>query len=285
MYKLTIENDLGGRLEFQDLYGPYQITEIEGLNPPTATINTTEMGLIDGVRYSSSKLAARTLNIAFAILYDVESNRLNAYKVLRAKRRVKVSYKNDHRDVCAYGYVEKVAVGYYDQTQIVTATILCPSAYWSAAQSVVSDMSVVNKTFHFPFGSTAAKEVVFGYIDPIASTDIANDGDVDTGMVIELYAREALSNPTVYDYTTKDYFGLDIDMQQADLITVDTRAGNKTAILTRNAKDTNVFYAIRKGSKWLQLPTGGGVYVYSVGSGEATALAVTITHDDQYEGV
>ena len=84
---------------------------------------------------------------------------------------------------------------------------------------------------------------------------------------------------------TGDYIALDFTMQEADLITIDTRAGEKTITLTRNAVRTNIFNALVRGSTWLQLDFNGGVYAYEVGSGNAGDLVVTINHTNIFEGV
>jgi hypothetical protein len=105
-------------------------------------------------------------------------------------------------------------------------------------------------------------------------------------MIIELYARTAVSNPKIYNYITQDFIGINYTMQQADLITIDTRQGQKSVTLLRGGVETNLFNYVIKDSTWLQLPANGGTFVYEVGEGYDTAdLAVTFKHYNMYEGV
>ena len=68
MFEITLENANGDQLNFAQ-NSAFTVTEIDGLNPPPATINTSQIALIDGAKYNSSKLNMRTINIAFAIEY------------------------------------------------------------------------------------------------------------------------------------------------------------------------------------------------------------------------
>lgn len=288
MYNLIFENERGNTLRLSpisDMSTPFAVVDIDGINPPKAAINTSHLALIDGAQFNSAKLEMRTINVAFVIQDDAAANRVNVYKVLKTKHKIKIYYKSDTRDVYIDGYVESIDVEYGGNPQQVTVAVLCPYPYWQAAQSVVDDLTSIISTFHFAFASTAQPEIVFGYIDPLASIKIDNGGDVETGIIIELYASQAVTNPKVIDYETGEYIQLDMTMQDADLVTIDTRIGHKTATLLRDGATYSVFNAIAKGSTWLQLAIGGSTYTYTADGGAATGLAVTISHTNIYEGV
>lgn len=298
MYKLILENEKGSQLTFNQIGGAYQITDIDGLNPPAATINTSEVALMDGQKFNSSKLQMRQLQIAFAIQPPAEINRIAIYDVVKTKQWLKILYSNNSRDVFIEGYVQSLVIDYFASKQIATLVVLCPQPYWNGAQSVVSELSQIADMFHFPFAALAEPEeaepdeyteynrqLMFGYVDVTSNVEITNDGDVATGIIIELQALDAISNPKIIDYVTNDFIGLNYTMQAGDVITIDTRAGHKTVTLTRNAQQTNLFNYLMKNSTWLQLDYSGGVYIYEVGSGLAGNLAVYITHYNQYEGV
>lgn len=288
MYSLTFTNERGKEFTLSpaiDMTTPYAIVDIDGINPPKATINTSQLALIDGAQFNSAKLEMRTINVAFVIQDDAEASRVSVYDVLKTKHPIAVRYTSSTRDVRVDGYVESIEVDYGGNPQQVSVAILCPYPYWQAAQSIVSDLSSVIGLFHFPFASTETPEIVFGYIDPVISIDVENGGDIETGIVIELYASEAITNPRVIDYETGDFIQLDMTMEPADLVTIDTRVGHKTATLLRAGESVSVFNAVAKGSTWLQLAIGGSTYTYTVEGGAATGLSVKITHTNIYEGV
>jgi hypothetical protein len=319
MYSFTLENERGNQLAFNQLGGPYTIEEIHGLNPAPATINTSEVALLDGQQFNSAKVQMRTLSVAFAIEYDAAENRIAAFRVCRPKHKIRAYYVSETRDVYIDGYVQSVDVTYFDMKQVCTVTILCPLPYWRVAQAVIDEMSSVVPMFHFPFASTGTMvvasalltedgtpvltesgetifagvstygendgELVMGNIDMLASINIANNGEVETGIIIELQANGPVTNPKVYDYETGDFIGVNFTMQAGDLITINTMAGEKSVTLLRNGVTTNIFNSLMKGITWLQLPFGGGVYTHEEESDLPGNLVINICHFDLYEGV
>ena len=286
MYELILESKEGYQLHFNQLGGAYSIKAIEGLSPAAATINTNQNALIDGATFNSSKVQMRTMNIAFSIDQDPEQNRIAAYKVLRPKEPVRVYYISDRRDVFIDGYVQSVTVTHFEPKQTLTVMIQCPFPFWKKAQEIVNYISAVTPTFHFPFASLADPgELIFGIISDLPSVIVVNDGAVDTGLTFELYASGSVSDPKIYNYKTQEYFGLDIDLVEGDLVTIRTGQGEKTAVLLRQGVETNIFNLIIEGSTWLQLPAGGARFIYTIETGLADQLDITIKHYDMYEGV
>lgn len=284
MFSLTLENKNGDRLTFEQ-NSPFTVSEIQGLNPPSATINTSQIALMDGAKYNSGKLNPRQINVAFAIEYSAAQNRIEVYKVLKSKQWVRLYYKGDYRDVYCDGYIQSIDIAYFAMKQIVTCAILCPSPYFKEAQEIVNELNNIISAFHFPFASTAAPQIEFGHFSNDVGLTVENDGDVDCGMVIELYARSAITNPKIFNYITQEFIGVNYAMQTADLITIDTRQGQKTATLLRNGIETNIFNYVMQGSTWLQLEADGSTFVYEVGSGVLGDLLVTFKHYNLYEGV
>lgn len=285
MYELTLQNEEEKQIVFNQLGGPYTITAIDGLGPAGATINTNVTALIDGGTFNSSKVEMRTINLAFVIEYDVEVNRLAMYKVIQPKKPITLYYKSELMDVFINGYVESLTVGHFEQKQTVTASILCPFPYWKNAQEIVNELSAVTDMFYFPFASTEEPEIVFGEIDVTSDAVVDNNGTVDTGLTFELYARGTVINPKIFNYVTQEFIGINFTFQAGDLVTINTQKGQKSISLLRNGVVTNIFNSLMKNVTWLQLPSGGAAFVYTVEDGLISNLSVTIKHYDLFEGV
>jgi len=284
MFKLVLENKIGDQLQF-GAGSPFTITDIQGLNPPDATINTSQIALIDGSKYNSAKVNPRQINLAFAIEYSAAYNRIQMYKVLKAKQWIRFMYTGDQRDVYIDGYIQSIDIAYFEMKQIVTVSILCPAPFFKEAQIIVNELKNIISAFHFPFASTASPQLVMGYYSNDAGITIENTGDLECGLIIELYARSAVSNPKIFNYITQDFIGVNYSMQTGDLITIDTRKGEKTATLLRGGVETNIFNYVMKNSTWLQLEAHGSTFVYEVTSGVLGDLLVTFKHSNLYEGV
>lgn len=284
MFEIIFENEDGKRL----LFGagtPYTITEFQGLNPPKATINTNQAAAIDGATFNSAKTQMRSVNIAFAIETNAEENRLAVYEVVQPKSLLRIYYKSDKLDIYIEGYVESVDPSYFVKKQIVSVAVLCPQPYFKGAKEIIDELSAIIPKFHFPFHSTEEEPFIAGIIDTVTSVSVKNSGYVPCGLIFEIYARKPVSNPKVFNYSTNEFFEINIDMQTGDLITVTTGQGNKTITLLRGTQRSNIFNLLSKNSTWLQLPIGGGVFVYEVGTGNVVDLVVTIKHHDLFLGV
>lgn len=284
MYKLVLEDVKGNQLTF-GMGGAYTISEIEGLAPPKANINLSDMALMDGQHYNSAKVETRTLNIAFAIETDAEQNRLNAYRVLRIKQPIRMYYSSDLRDVYIDGYISEIGVTHFAMKQIVTVSIICPSPYFKSAQEVVNELSAIVSGFHFPFAITEENPIPFSFVQMLSNVTVENLGEVDTGLIIIMYATDTVTNPKIFDYETQDYFGINYTLQAGDQVTINTMSGEKTVTLLRDGEETNLFNYVMEGSKWIQLDGISKSFVYEVGSGSIGDLSVQFKHFNLYQGV
>ena len=285
MYKLILEDELHNQIVFNELGGAFQITDIQGLNPPSADINTNDVALIDGQTFNSAKLQMRTINLAFAIDYEAERARMEVYRTVHSKKPIRLYYQSEYRDVYIDGYVQAVDISYFEMKQICTVSILCPQPYLKAAQEMIDEVTAVVPMFHFPFASTADPELVFSVFDATSHKLIENDSGIDTGMVIEWQAIFQVTNPKLYNFDTGEFIGLNMSLQKGDKVTISTAPGNKTVTLLRNGVESNIFNALMKGSTWLELRPGINDFYMEIRTGNLTNITTTIKYQLNYEGV
>ena len=285
MYSIYFQNENSEKLEFNQIGGDFTIENIDGLYPANATINTDTTALLDGSRFNSSKVNAKEILFAFAIEKNAAENRVKIYRVIQTKKPITIFYKSETRDVFIEGYVEELNISHFARKQVATVRILCPYPFFRAAQETINQIRNIKPKFHFPFASTEEPELLMGEIDVVSSIFIENDGAMETGMTFELYAKGPIVNPKIYNYITMEFFGLNFSMETGDLITITTSQGNKTVKLLRDAQIINIFNYIEEGSSWLQLPSAGGVFIYTIEEGTKVNLEITIKHFNTYEGV
>lgn len=283
MFNLKLKNRKGDTLEFNN-NSPFTVSEITGLSSSSAIINTSEIALVDGAKYNSSKVNMRTINLAFYIEREAAKNRVEVYKVLKSKQWVAIHYSGDYRNVYIEGYVESINIDHFAMKQIVSVSVLCPFPYFKDAQTIINELSNIISAFHFPFAIATERPIPFSYIEAIPSTTIINEGDATCGMVIKLYARGKVKKPKIFNYVTHDFIGLNVEMQMGDMIIINTQMGNKSIQLLRNGLYSNIFNSLMKDSKWLQLDAGENVFIYEVEEG-VSFLDVRFIYTYLYEGV
>lgn len=282
MYSLIVENEKGEQMELTNNRN-YDVLEVAGTNPPVAAINTVNVAGLDGSRFNSSRVEQRNIVIALNIHHPIEANRLALYNLFRVKRWVKLYYQNSHRNVYIEGYVESFENNPWTQLQQPQISIICPKPFWLSAADTVVSFSNSQALFEFPFSIPAAG-IEFSRREQIAMTSV-DVGEIETGGIIQFYATtNQILNPKFYNRTTQQFFGLDFDMYQGDLITVNTQQGQKSVTLLREGVTTNILADRTAGSTWLTFIPGENELSFDADEGAAN-LQVSLTLTQKFEGV
>lgn len=282
MFEITIQNQYGERLSLTNT-PDYTVYEIDGLGPGNATINTSTVATFDGTRFNSSRLEQKNLVISIAINEDVEQNRIRLYQYIKTKQPIRVYYQNQSRDVYIDGYVENMEIGFFEQKQSVQVSIICPDPFFKDVDEYITELSKIIPLFTFPFG-IEEKGVPFSELRPGIIKSIINEGDVESGVIIELLAIGPAKNPKIYNVDTREAFGLTVEVQEGDKITINTNPGQKSVTLLSNGTETNIINAIERGSSWFKLRAGDNVFTY-IADELAENLICYFKHVDKYEGV
>lgn len=281
MYTLIAQNKYGQQLELTHNEA-YVIESIDGLDPPDAQINTTKNANDDGSVYNSSYVDNRVITITLAINGPAEANRINLYKYFKSKMPVRLYYSNDTRDVYIDGYVQRMPIGFFDKKQIVQITIFCPKPFFNGSENEIVDFSSVNPLFEFPF--SIEQPIPFSELLIEQEKDIINNGDVETGVLIIMRARGNLTNPTIYNVETNEYFTLNVSMVEGDEIQINTKKKEKSIVKISNGVTTNIIGNLKNGSTWFQLNPGDNIFTTTAATNPENLDTYCII-TDQFEGV
>ena len=281
MYTLIAQNKYGQQMELTH-NDAYVIESIEGIDPPDAVINTTRNANADGSVFNSAYVDNRQITITLAINGPAEANRIQLYKYFKNKYSVRLFYKNSTRDVYIDGYCKNIQIELFNKKQIAQITILCPEPFFNGTENEIVDFSSINGLFEFPF--TITDPVPFGEILLEQEKDIINSGDVETGVEIYLIAREALTNPTIYNVDTNEFFKLTLSMVKGDEVYINTKKKQKTVQFTHNAITTNIIGQLASGSTWFTLNPGDNLFMTTADTNPENLDAYCVI-TDQFEGV
>ena len=282
MFQLTLENERGKQMILHPST-QYVVTNIQGLTPPTATINSSVVALQDGEVYNSARVKVRNIVISVKPQPDVEKNRIALYDAAKTKRWCKLYFKSDNRDVYIEGYIESVDGSLFEMSQEIQISILCHQPYFVAMETIITEMSKTLDLFEFPFAIEKEGIEISRIEDDLVKT-IINSGDVETGIVIEMLASGNVVNPTIYNADTRGSFGLNITLQMGDKVTINTTPGKKSVILTRYGIERNIINNITKNPEWFKLLPGENTFTYSCQDGEES-LSVRYLCESKFEGV
>lgn len=258
MYKLSVQNERGKILELTN-NPKYSITSITGLNPPSATINTSTVTNFDGARFNSARVNVRNLVITLCPEAPVETNRIALYEYFKTKQWCRIFFKNGSRDVYIDGYVESMECNPFAQKQQMQISILCPQPYFIGLNDTSSTLNNVVPLFESPFSLPQEGIELSVYIvnEPIT---FVNTGDIRSGMLFSFAFEGDVIELTIVDSNTRESLTIEYEFHAYDLLTVNTNKGNKSIMLQRNSQTINLINYVTDASVWLQADTGANSF-------------------------
>lgn len=282
MYSLKVENERGNTLELTNNPN-YIVYKIEGLNPPQATINSSVNTTTDGSSINSVRLENRNIVIYVTIEGDVEANRINLYKYFPVKKRIKLYFKNDTRDIYIEGNVELIECDLFTNKQIAQISVICPKPYFKDVQNLITTFGDVSSMFEFPFSISKTGIEISG-VTTNQRRSIINTGDIETGVIIKLFSTGTVVNPVIYDVLKRTQLKLNFTMLASDTIVINTNVGEKSIELIRDGVTYNAMGYMAQNSDWFILEAGDNVFTYDADSGNSY-LQLTFTTAILYSGV
>lgn len=300
---LTIENHLGESINIE-LENPeksgFFISKIEGLGPPKAIINTSDMATNDGSLFNSSRVGQRNivLTLGFLSKPTIEYVRQLTYKYFPIKKQIRFQIETDNRICETYGNVESNEPIFFSSMTGTVISIICPDPYFYSTGEdgvTVSTFYAQDPLFEFEFSNESLTEnlIEFGNIISVPEQTIYYEGDADTGIRMYLHALGAVENITIHNTQTRKSMRIDTDKLASltgfgfgagDTIIISTIKGAKSIYLLREGNYINILNCLDRNSEWFQLSKGDNVFAYEVESG-FTNLEFRIENQTLYEGV
>lgn len=298
---VTVTNYLGESLKMEltrpEVTG-LAITDITGLGPAQATINTTDLSTTDGAIYNGARLEKRNivLTLDFRFAKSIEDVRHVTYKYFPIKRYLTLTIETDSRTLDAFGYVETNEPTIFTDFETTQISIICPDPYFYDAEGTqVAMFAGIEPVFEFPFenNSLTEKLIEMGAITHVQQKTVPYDGDAEIGMTITIHALDAVKDIIIYDARTREVMRINTDFVgtltgqafgSGDDIIINTKRGEKSITLLRGGDKTNILNCLGKGSSWLQLRKGDNIFVYNATYG-ALDLQFKIENQIIYEGV
>lgn len=280
-FNLSVENKRGDVLTLTN-NEKYNVLSVDGLAPPTATVNTTTNATSDGATFNSSKINERNIVIQLAIEGDVEKNRIELYRYFKVKQPCKVLYKNGTRDIFINGYVESFECNFFEMKEVAQISILCPRPFFETQDEIDFDFASVTGLFEFPF-SIDSDGIEFSELVVGEERNVVNHGDVETGMIIKFTAAGACTNPSIYNTETNEGIKVNVEMAEGDVLEINTNKGSKSITLNSDGVITNKINALDRSSTWLQLESGDNSLLYTADTNPDNLLC-NLIYSSLYEG-
>lgn len=297
---MTVVNPKGEQLKLElsnpDTSGLI-VERISGLGPTMANINSFDAATMDGGIYSSSRMTERDITIDLIMMFapSIEEARLRVYKYFPIKKKVKLIFETDQQKRWCEGYVEKNEPNIFSDRESTQISIVCPTPYFFTEGAANQVFSGVHALFEFPFSNESITDnlIEFGEVMIETRTVFDYDGDIDTGLTINIQVLNVASNIVLYNVDTYEQLKINTDMiskitgtnlHEGDVIIISTVKGNKYARLLRDGVYTNIISAIDKASDWFQISGGKNTFDFKAETG-TNELVITLSYNTVYGGI
>lgn len=244
--KLEVTNARGNVLTLlmEEDDGPYQVAEIEGLDPGKAALTSSRNAGVDGEVFQSATRPARNIKIKLDLDPDFdadtyESARNDLYRWFMPKAKVKQRYYMStglYLDI--EGIVESNDSPIFDEDPDVAISLMCYDPDFIDGRMVSVD------------GLT---------VDDSTNTTIDYPGTVEAGTVITLTFNRTVDDFTIYNQdeggtlSRLDFTG---PLLNGDQLVISSLQGNKGITLTRGSVTSSFLYGRSSQSDWIKFSEG-----------------------------
>ena len=299
---------------------------ITGLESVEAEMADLEYASVDGVIAARRKFPGRDLEITL-----LPADRVNDSQVWRRnisyqfppKKHVKLTFTSPSRTVYTEGVVLYNEFAAWSSQPMVTVHITCPDPYlYTDTTTTANKSSKSGALFSYAFSNESLSEALIELSTNTVSGDyILYNGDIDVGFTATLTVTKQMDtimllnsltqsgitlDGTVVNTITGDTGGFKVD----DIITINTRPGQKAVTLTRatasgtayvynqalvvnadsSTTDWNILGCVKTGGVWPTLTYGQNAVAVTANqsqtgvSNAAGDITFTISYEGAYEG-
>lgn len=238
-----------------------------------------------GVYIDSTSLEERAVSIPGWVigedLADMKDNMTVLNRLVNPQHELELTLFDQYVLRFKPDYSIKYATPYEENNEVLCQFLIqgtCADPMFSTKNGILTQIALVLPKFHFPLIIPEDNGIILGLRQPNLLATIVNDGDIDTGMVIEFSCNTTVVNPILLHVETQEFIKINKTITPGETITVSTVSGNKYVKGYHDGQTENYFKYWDWDSTWLQMYRGVNVLKYDADSGvEGLAVSVSFT--------
>lgn len=258
-------------LPLREVTAGLSVQSIDGLDPVSAIMATTDYAQRDGAYFHSARRGVRDIKFTLGLEPSyghgtVAVIRKNLYSYLMPKTNVRMRFRMDQgQSYDIWGRVESFDTPMFVKDPVANINFRCfnPDFFepaWTTHTLTSSFWSEVN--------------------------DIEYEGSVSTGFIFSGGLNYGFSGLTLRNQTADvgvRYLQFDYDFLANDWLTIDTTPGAREALLKRGGVNRSLLHALNPNSRWWELQPGNNKVTFTF-NGIATQ-SMTMGYNRKYGGL
>lgn len=290
-----VQNSLGEVLDLMGSRDRFVVESIQGLNPPPATLNMSNIYGMDGARANTRFLNTRNIVLTMRLRGDQEASRQELYRFMSSKDALRFFFQNNNRNVYIDGIVETTEDDMFVRSQSMQVSIICPDPFFRDVNEHVVELQNTAAGFTFPFSIDQDDPIEFSSYEDHRTTEVDILTMTETPFELFIEPLETLPYWTAFriqNLLTGEKIGqagwpvaLDT-FEPGDVLYINTDPFRPQFIATRGTAVYNRIPAMDSGSTFFQLHPGQNVFGYNTSPGtDASKIRVTMKYRNLYRGV
>lgn len=291
--RLDLINAAGERINLTDNNFAW-LTDFDGQTTGKASLSSATIGGLDGDIVNNVQVDPRTvvLDLRIKSNNNVEVAKREILRFAKLKQTATLEWTQEDKTLVISGIVESIEMPRWNNAVTMQITLHCTQPYWEDGNgNAVQEINEIiplhyftdfeNDMLLFPDG----EGVVFGEYDVSRTRTFHNDGDVETGVDIELVALGTVTNPVIND-DKGHFFGVGygvgahkIILHDGDVLRISTHKGNKSVVLNGS---TNLITFVKPRSTWIQLAAGQNTLALDSDDTSTNNMAFSLAYKRRY---
>lgn len=238
-----------------------------------------------GVYIDSTSLEERAVSIPGWVIgenfADMKDNMTVLNRLVNPQHELELTLFDQYVLRFKPDYSIKYATPYEENNEVLCQFLIqgtCADPMFSTKRGILTQIASILPKFHFPLIIPKDKGIILGLRQPDLLATIVNDGDIDTGMVIEFSCNTTVVNPSLLHVGTQEFVKINKTITPGETITVSTVSGNKYVRGYHDGQTENYFKYWDWDSTWLQMYRGVNVLKYDADEGvDGLSASVTFT--------
>lgn len=238
-----------------------------------------------GVYIDSTSLEERAVSIPGWVIgenfADMKDNMTVLNRLVNPQHELELTLFDQYVLRFKPDYSIKYATPYEENNEVLCQFLIqgtCADPMFSTKRGILTQIASILPKFHFPLIIPKNKGIILGLRQPDLLATIVNDGDIDTGMVIEFSCNTTVVNPSLLHVGTQEFVKINKTITPGETITVSTVSGNKYVRGYHDGQTENYFKYWDWDSTWLQMYRGVNVLKYDADEGvDGLSASVTFT--------
>ncbi|HNX64896.1 MAG TPA: phage tail family protein, partial [Oscillospiraceae bacterium] len=186
-------------------------------------INTSSIAGYDGSSYVSEQTPERSILLLIRLKEAASNERAKFIERLGRTGTLYIDSKKIEGRLKSADYIISETEG-----QEIQITILCPSPYFTDLEPTTAYMAASLPMWEFPFEIPADNSFEFETVnDGGLISSIENKSSIDVGCVWRIKALTDISKPKIIHLKTYEWFEVDIQLQNGDILEINTKLGNE----------------------------------------------------------